>query len=238
MNWKHAFTSSIGKKLIMGITGLSLIAFLIVHCYANAQIFLPDGYTKYEEIAHFLGSNPVTRIAEIGLFAGIILHIVQGLMLTAQNRAKRPVNYASYAGHKNSSWYSRSMGLLGTLILLFLVLHLYHFWVPNRYQQLMTGQEKNLYEEMEILFQNLWVVIVYVLGCISLAWHLLHGFWSAFQTLGLSTIKYKKIINGTGVAFSIIVPLIFIAMPLAFYFHWLPSTEACKAAIEAAHGHA
>lgn len=233
MNWKHAFTSSIGKKLVMGITGVSLIAFLIVHCYANAQIFLPGGYTRYADIAHFLGTNPITRIAEIGLFAGIILHIVQGLMLTAQNRAKRPVGYASYAGHKNSSWYSRSMGLLGTLILLFLVLHLYHFWGPNRYQQLVTGEEKNLYAEMETVFQNLWVVIIYVLGCISLAWHLMHGFWSSFQTLGLSTAKYKKIINGTGVAFSIIVPLIFIAMPLAFYFHWLPSTEECKAALEA-----
>jgi len=236
MNWKHAFTSSIGKKLVMGITGISLIAFLIVHCYANAQIFLPDGYTRYEEIAHFLGTNPITRIAEIGLFAGIILHIVQGLMLTAQNRAKRPVSYASYAGSKNSSWYSRSMGLLGTLILLFLVLHLYHFWAPNRYQQLVTGKEKNLYAEMEAVFQNGWVVIVYALGCISLAWHLMHGFWSAFQTLGLSTIKYKKVINGVGVGFSIIVPLIFIAMPVSYYFHWLPSAAECQAALEAA-GH-
>lgn len=206
----------------MGITGVSLIAFLCVHVYVNALIFVPDGYHRYEEAAHFLGTNPLTRIAEIGLMAGIVLHIVQGLMLTFQNRAKRPVGYASYAGHKNSSWYSRSMGLLGTLILIFLVLHLAHFWVPNRTQQLLEGHEKNLYAEMEVLFQNLWIVIIYVLGCISLAWHLLHGFWSAFQTLGLSTRKYKPIINGIGVAFSIIVPLLFIMMPVAFYMEWLP----------------
>jgi len=226
MNWKHAFTSSIGKKLVMGITGISLIAFLVVHCYVNALIFVPDGYHRYEEAAHFLGTNPITRTAEIGLFVGIILHIVQGLMLTFQNRSKRPVAYAAYAGHKNSSWYSRSMGLLGTLILLFLVLHLYHFWAPNRYGQLMTGKEKNLYAEMENIFSAGWVVLVYVLGCISLAWHLLHGFWSAFQTLGLSTVKYKKIINGVGVAFSIIVPLIFISMPLSFYFELLPKAAS------------
>jgi len=210
----------------MGITGISLIAFLVVHCYVNALIFVPDGYHRYEEAAHFLGTNPITRTAEIGLFVGIILHIVQGLMLTFQNRAKRPVAYAAYAGSKNSSWYSRSMGLLGTLILLFLVLHLYHFWAPNRYGQLMTGQEKNLYAEMENIFSVGWVVVVYVLGCISLAWHLLHGFWSAFQTLGLSTVKYKNIINGVGVAFSIIVPLVFISMPVSFYFELLPKAAA------------
>ncbi len=229
MNWKRAFTSSIGKKLIMAITGVSLVGFLCVHVYVNALIFVPDGYHRYEEAAHFLGTNPLTRTAEIGLFVGIILHIVQGLMLTAQNRSKRPVAYASYAGQKNSSWYSRSMGLLGTLILLFLVLHLYHFWAPNRYQQLVTGQEKNLYAEMEMIFQTGWVVLVYVLGCISLAWHLLHGFWSAFQTLGLSTTKYKSIINGIGVAFSILVPLLFIAMPVAFYFEWLPKAADFQA---------
>jgi len=213
----------------MGITGISLIAFLVVHCYVNALIFVPDGYHRYEEAAHFLGTNPITRTAEIGLFVGIILHIVQGLMLTFQNKSKRPVAYASYAGHKNSSWYSRSMGLLGTLILLFLVLHLYHFWAPNRYGQLMTGKEKNLYAEMENIFSVGWVVVVYVLGCISLAWHLLHGFWSAFQTLGLSTIKYKKIINGVGVAFSVIVPLVFISMPVSFYFELLPKAASFAA---------
>lgn len=213
----------------MGITGISLILFLCVHCYVNALIFLPDGrsYEAYLTAGHFLGSNPLTRAAEIGLFAGIILHIVQGLMLTFQNRAKRPIGYKSYAGHKNSTWYSRSMGLLGTIILIFLVLHISHFWAPNRYQQLMTGHEKDLYLEMETLFTgNLLVVVIYVLGCISLAWHLLHGFWSAFQTLGLSTKKYKSIINGIGIAFSIIVPLIFIAMPVAFYFEWLPKAAS------------
>ncbi len=210
----------------MGITGISLVAFLVVHCYVNALIFMPDGYHKYEAAAHFLGTNPITRTAEIGLFVGIILHIVQGFMLTAQNKAKRPVNYAVAPGNKSSKWYSRSMGLLGTIILLFLIMHLWHFWAPNRYQQLMEGHEKNLYAEMEMIFQNPLVVLLYVLGCISLAYHLLHGFWSAFQTLGMATAKYTGIIRGMGTAFSIIVPLIFIAMPVSFYFGWLPPASS------------
>lgn len=215
----------------MGITGISLVAFLVVHCYVNALIFMPDGYHKYEAAAHFLGTNPITRTAEIGLFVGIILHIIQGLMLTAQNRSKRSVQYAVQSGANNSNkkkstWYSRSMGLLGTIILLFLIMHLWHFWGPNRYQQLMEGHEKNLYAEMELVFQNPLVVLLYVLGCISLAYHLLHGFWSAFQTLGLATAKYTGIIRGVGTAFSIIVPLIFIAMPLSFYFGWLPPASS------------
>ncbi len=228
MNWKQAFTSSIGKKLVMGFTGLFLVLFLLVHVYANAQIFLEwlgpkgRGYQAYESIAHFLGSNPITRIAEVGLFVGIILHVVQGIMLTAQNRAKRPVPYQVNGSSKNTKWYSRSMGLLGTIILLFLIVHLAHFWAPNRYQQLMIGEEKNLYLMMEQTFQNPIVVLVYVIGCFSLAWHLVHGFWSAFHTLGLSTTRYKGIIKCVGVTFAIVVPALFALMPISYYLGWLP----------------
>lgn len=239
MNWKHAFTSSIGKKLVMGITGLSLIAFLVVHCYINALVFLEwlrplgRGYLAYENAAHFLGTNPITRLAEIGLLAGIILHVIQGLMLTSQNNSKRGVAYNVNGSHKNTKWYSRSMGLLGTIILLFLIMHFAHFWAPNRFQQLMEGQEKDLYLEMEIVFSQWYNVLIYVLGCISLAYHLLHGFWSAFQTLGLATKKYTGIIKCLGTLFSIIVPAIFILMPLAFHLGWLPSAEEAKAAAHA-----
>lgn len=234
MNWKQAFTSSVGKKLVMGFTGLFLITFLIIHVYVNGLIFLEwldpgRGYAAYEAGAHFLGTNPITRIAEVGLLAGFILHIVQGLMLVGQNKAKRPVGYNTYAGNKNSTWYSRSMGLLGTIILLFLVIHLAHFWAPNRTQQLMEGHEKDLYLEMQTTFSQLWVVIVYVLGCISLAYHLAHGFFSAFRTVGLSTPRYNGMIKNVGIAFSIIVPLVFALMPVSFHFGWLPDAAAAKA---------
>lgn len=220
MSWKQHFTSSVGKKLVMSFTGIFLITFLIIHCYINAQIFWFDGGDKFNEAAHFMGTNPVIRILEFGLVAGFLLHIIQGLMLASQNNSKRSVKYAMKTG-ATSKWYSRSMGLLGTLILLFLILHTSQFWIPNRASQFATGEELNLYTRMADTFQNLWVVIIYVLGCVSLGFHLAHGFYSSFQTLGLGTPKYKAIIRSVGVAFSIIVPLIFALMPVAFYMGWV-----------------
>jgi succinate dehydrogenase / fumarate reductase cytochrome b subunit len=113
------------------------------------------------------------------------------------------------------------MGLLGTLVLLFLIMHTAHFWIPNRSNQLTTGEEIDLYEKMREVFQNPVVVALYVLGCLSLAFHLVHGFYSAFQTLGMGTAKYKSMIRNVGIAFSIIVPLIFALMPIAFYLGWV-----------------
>lgn len=233
MNWKQAFTSSVGKKLVMAFTGLFLIIFLIVHAYVNGLVFLEwldpgRGYAAYEAGAHFLGTNPLTRIAEIGLLAGFILHIVQGIMLTIQNKSKRPVKYNTYAWKKNSTWYSQSMGILGSLILIFLVIHLAHFWAPNRAQQLMEGHEKDLYLEMQTVFSHWVPVIIYTIGCISLAYHLLHGFFSAFHTVGLKTPRYIKLIKGIGVAYSIIIPLFFILMPWSFKLGWLPDAAEAK----------
>ncbi len=221
MNWKQYFSTSIGKKLQMSFTGLFLILFLLVHCYINAQIFYNDGGARFNEAAHFMGTNFVIRTVELGLFAFLILHAVQGLLLWSKNRSRRSVGYSIKAGNKTSPWYSRSMALLGTLVLLFLVIHLSKFWGPNRLSQTTGHGELPLYTMMKEEFSNLWVVIIYVCGCIALGWHLLHGFYSSMQTLGLGTHRYKGIIKSVGVAFSIIVPLIFILMPVAFYLQWV-----------------
>ena len=114
------------------------------------------------------------------------------------------------------------MGLLGTLILLFLIMHMSHFWFPNRSNQgFLLGPEINLYEKMKTEFSVLWVVIVYVIGCISLAYHLAHGFQSAFKTLGVHNKKYNKMLVSIGYGFSVIVPLVFAMMPISFYFKWI-----------------
>ena len=229
MNWKAAFSTAIGRKLLMGATGLFLITFLIVHCYINAQVFYNDGGEHFNVLAHFMGTNPVIRFIEIGLMVFLGWHIILGLFLWIRNMSRRKVKYAVKPGNKTSKWYSRSMGLLGTLILIFLVIHLRHFWGPNRYHQVADGMEQDLFARMTEAFNNPVIVVIYVLGCISLAWHLMHGFFSAFQTFGLTTHRYKGMINNLGIAFSIIVPLIFIAMPLWFYggthgwFHMNPS---------------
>jgi len=222
MKWSEMFTSSVGKKWVMALTGLFLIIFLVVHVSVNALIWANDGGVMFGDAAHFMGSMVVIRIVEIGLMAGFLLHIVQGLILEFQNRSKRKKGYAVAMGNKGSKWYSRSMGLLGTLILIFLVIHLSHFWVPNRSNQgWLLGEEINLYERMRAAFQEEWIVIVYVLGCISLAWHLVHGFQSAFRTLGVSNKKYLVLFNAVGIGFSIIVPLAFAMMPVSFYLGWL-----------------
>lgn len=215
-----AFTSSIGKKFVMGLTGIFLISFLIIHVAINALIFLNDGGATFNVAADFMGHNIVVRIMEIGLFAGIILHIVQAIMLTSQNNAARPQKYAYNKASANSKWYSRSMGLLGTLILMFLVMHLYHFWWPTKVA-VFNHEEHNTFQNIVAIFQDPLVVVVYVLGVISLGYHLLHGFQSAFQTMGWNHKKWTPVVKTVGIWYSIIVPIVFALMPISIYLGWI-----------------
>ncbi|RZK61849.1 MAG: succinate dehydrogenase cytochrome b subunit [Pedobacter sp.] len=216
----NAFSSSIGKKLIMGLTGLFLISFLVVHCFLNCFVFIPDGGLTFNIGAHFMATNWLIRAMEIVLMAGLLLHIVQGARLTFQNQAARPVKYAYNDGNANSKWYSRSMGLLGTLLLIFLVVHLSQFWTVSRFTGIPSvdaNGHEDLYAVMKETFSNIGWVILYVLSMISLGYHLLHGFASTFQTMGWNHKKYTPIIKAIGVGFSIIIPLLFAAMPVWIY---------------------
>jgi len=212
----------------MAGTGLFLIVFLIVHATINGMIWFNDGGVTFNWWAHFFGHNIIIRTMEIVLFIGFIVHIVDGLLLYFQNRKARPVKYVKEKLSTSSRWYSRSMALLGTLILLFLILHLSHFWVKSRsivgslepYGTDGVGQE-NLFALMVEIFRSPLVVVIYVAGCFALFWHLLHGFKSAFQTLGLNHAKYNGIIKLSGVAFSIVVPFVFAMMPVSIHFVWL-----------------
>jgi succinate dehydrogenase / fumarate reductase cytochrome b subunit len=222
------FTSSVGKKLVMAFTGIFLILFLIVHAGLNACIWANDKGEIFNKAAHFMGSFVLPRVLEIGLFLGIFLHILQGYMLTLENRSKRSIGYAvNYS--KGSKWYSRSMALLGTLLLMFLIMHIYHFWTPSRLggigsiHSLTTIEYNgfeyhNLYGEMQLIFENPLVVLLYVLACGSLGYHLAHGFQSAFKTIGIHNKRYHAIISSIGYGFAILIPLAFAMMPISFYF--------------------
>jgi succinate dehydrogenase / fumarate reductase, cytochrome b subunit len=215
------FTSSIGKKVVMGLTGLFLISFLIVHVSINSLIFITifdpsDAGYSFNMAADFMATNPIIRVMEIGLFVGLIAHIVQGILLTLENKKKRPVAYAMVDGKANSSWYSRSMGLLGTILLIFLVVHLSHFWVGTK-AAVFAGHDHDTFREMLSVFSNPINVAIYVVGVISLAYHLLHGFSSAFQTFGLNHKKYTPVIKGIGVVFTVVVSALFAAMPVLIY---------------------
>jgi succinate dehydrogenase / fumarate reductase, cytochrome b subunit len=224
MSWfTSTFTSSIGKKLVVGTTGLFLCSFLVVHCLINSFIFVDifnpnDNGELFNAGAEFMGTNPVIRTMEIVLFLGLIAHIVQALALYFENKKARPVAYASLNANANSKWYSRSMALLGTLILVFLIIHLRHFWYVSRLTDEITSGEETLFNEMKEVFENPFIVLLYVAAQFSLGYHLLHGFQSGFQTLGLNHKKYTPIIQATGKVFSIVIPLLFALMPIVIYF--------------------
>jgi len=234
MKWSEFFTSSVGKKLVMALSGLFLISFLVVHVGINACVFndLPifdpnDNGRMFNKAAHFMGSTVVIRILEIGLFIVFFIHIIQGYVLEAKNMSRRSVGYDVKMGTKGSRWYRKSMGLLGTLLLLFLIMHISHFWIPSRVTQDLAPvqygdmEAHDLFARMVAVFQNGWIVALYIVGCISLGWHLLHGFQSAFRTLGLSNHKYISLIKATGTGFSILVPLLFALMPISMYMGWI-----------------
>ena len=216
-NSSSMFKSSLGKKLVMGITGLFLISFLMVHCFLNSLIFINDGGETFNLGAEFMAKNWLIRAMEIVLFGGLLWHIIQAAILTRENKKARPVAYAASNPSANSKWYSRSMGLLGTILLIFLIIHLRHFWVVSRFTDEITSGRETLFNEMKEVFSQLWVVILYCLAMVSLGYHLLHGFKSAFQTVGWNHVKYNAIIEKTGLIISIVLPVLFAAMPIAIY---------------------
>ncbi len=205
----------------MALTGTFLITFLIVHAGINACIFLNDGGATFKTFAHFMSHNWIVRFLEIGLFAGLFLHIIQGLLLWAQNNKARPVRYQYNQPSKNSTWYSRSMGILGTLLLLFLIMHLNHFYVGTKIALYSGDQPHDLYKEMQEIFSNQIWVGLYLAGVVALFWHLYHGFQSAFQTFGLNHKRYTPVIRAAGTGYAVIICSLFALMPLAFYFHWI-----------------
>ncbi|MDQ3551621.1 MAG: succinate dehydrogenase, partial [Bacteroidota bacterium] len=175
----------------------------------------------------FMGASLVIRIMEIGLFAGIILHIIQGYAIAAKNRKMRGTGYKVELGNRGSKWYSRSMALLGTLILLFLIMHVSHFWVPSRVTHDLNPvtygytETHDLFMRMYEVFQEPVVVILYLIGVASLAFHLFHGFHSAFRSLGVHNKKYLVMLKTLGYGFTIIVTILFALMPISMYMDWV-----------------
>jgi succinate dehydrogenase / fumarate reductase, cytochrome b subunit len=235
MNWSHFFTSAVGRKIVMALTGFFLISFLIVHVGLNACIFYDlkwlnpnDNGEMFNKAAHFMGSTIVTRLLEIVLFLGFIVHIIQGYVIEAKNRAKRRDDYKIGLGNRGSTWYSRSMAILGTLIFMYLVMHVAQFWVPSRITKDLAevqygsgGEMHNLYLKMYETFQQPLIVLLYLVGVLSLAFHLMHGFHSAFRSVGVHNRKYLGLMKGLGYGFTIVVCLLFALMPVSMYLQWV-----------------
>lgn len=224
MNWFTKFlSSSIGRKLLMALTGLFLILFLVIHLVGNLQLLHDDGGRAFNEYAMFMAHfGPIQFVSKVN-YALILLHVVVSIWLGRQNRQARGEGYA--ITNSSSTWSSRNMGILGTLILLFLVFHLQGFWWrmhngPINQISYDGGESiNNLFEVVDFAYAIWWYVAIYVVSMAVLGFHLWHGFTSAFQTLGLNHPKYNPVIKFIGKAFAIVVPLLFAIIPIFMYFN-------------------
>lgn len=226
MSWFTNFlTSSIGRKLVMSLTGLFLILFLVVHLAGNLQLLAGDEGRQFNEYAKFMTTNPLIKTISYLLYAFILIHAVQGWIIWRKNRAARGGNgYAVKVTRAVStdSWPARNMAQLGTIIFIFIMIHLYQFWLQMKldYLPYVTYEGvsyKNLYDPVRDAYSNLGFVVFYVVSMAIIGLHLDHGFQSAFQTLGINHKKYTPLINGVGKLYAILVPLGFAAIPVVMY---------------------
>jgi len=213
--------SSIGKKFLMSLSGLFLISFLLVHLIVNSMILFDPTGVLFNNAAHFMGTNPIIRVVEPILAIGFILHILYAGILTLTNQWARPVGYNKQNAGNSSKWTSRNMFVLGSLVFIFLIIHISNFFWKIKF----TGSEllengategvENTYLLVTSFFiEWWWIDIVYVIGAIALGLHLTHAFWAAFQTLGLSDNRWRKRLSFIGWVYTIIVAGGFGLIPL------------------------
>jgi succinate dehydrogenase / fumarate reductase cytochrome b subunit len=218
------FKSSLGRKYLMALSGLFLCTFLIVHCIGNLQLFKDDGGQAFNEYTYFMTHNPLIKIVSYVNYILILLHVIDGFSLVMANKKARPQAYANVDQSKSSTWSSRNMGILGTLILIFLIVHMRSFWFEMKFGSMpiinYDGSDiayKDMYKIVAEAFTQVWYVALYVICMFALAFHLFHGFQSAFQTFGINHHRYTPVIKAIGVGvFAIIIPALFAAMPLFF----------------------
>ena len=211
--------SSIGRKVLMALSGLFLVLFLTQHFSINLLSVFSE--SLFNQVSHFMGNNPIVQfILQPILIFGVLFHFTMGFFLELKNAKSRSVKYDSYKGSTNASWMSRNMILSGIVILSFLGLHFYDFWVPEMNYKYIEGlplDADRYFNEMVHKFENPARVGIYALSFIFLSLHLFHGFASSFQSVGVNN-KYSKSIKSFTVAFSIVIPFGFIFIAL---FHHL-----------------
>ncbi|MGZ2368781.1 succinate dehydrogenase cytochrome b subunit [Ancylomarina sp. YFZ004] len=221
-------SSSIGKKLIMSLSGLFLIVFVLVHLVLNSFLLFDSTGELFNAGAHFM-SLPVIRFGlQPVLFGGFIIHIIYAITLTLQNMKARPQKYAVQNLKDSSTWSSRNMFVLGGLVLVFLVMHLMHFFVPMQItgevpSSIMHGETVHDGAKMvKALFTSGTFGIVYtclyVLGAILLGLHLAHGFWSSFQSIGFSNNIWRKRLEKVSYFYAFFIAAGFAIIPLYLHF--------------------
>lgn len=213
-------SSSIARKVAMALSALFLIIFLIIHLSVNITSLFSE--KLFNELSHFMGTNPLIQFAlQPVLILGVVFHFVMGFILEWKNKKSRGVPYAKYNGAAGASWASRNMILSGVVILAFLVLHFIDFWVPemkHKYIEFLPEDPNRYFGELQHKFMSPLRVGAYVIAFVLLALHLLHGFQSAFQSMGFNN-KYTPFIKSFGKFYSFVVPLGFIIIALYHHFN-------------------
>lgn len=214
-------SSSIARKVAMALSALFLIIFLLIHFTVNIASLFSE--SVYNELSHFMGTNFLIQFAmQPVLIFGVVFHFVMGFVLELKNKKSRSVKYVKYNGAANASWMSRNMAISGMAILAFLVLHFIDFWIPEmnyKYIEVLPEDPTRYFAELQHKFTDPIRVGAYVIAFILLALHLLHGFQSAFQSLGIN--RYAKCVKTLGNIYAIVIPLGFIIIALFHYFSQL-----------------
>ena len=224
MNWIiRTLTSSVGKKVLMSLTGLFLVTFLIVHMVGNLQLLYPDVLSaseKFNVYAVFMTTFPLIKATSYLLYGSIALHALVALFLTLHNKNARPTGYA-IAGSAEKSWASRNMGILGSILLFFIIMHMGQFWFQYHFGGNQPVMEidgmayKNLYALVGTTLSVWWFAALYLISMLAVGFHLWHGFQSGFQSLGLNHVKYTSLISLAGKALAVFFIVGFSSMPLA-----------------------
>jgi len=213
--WLRFLSSSIGRKVLMGLTGLLLIGFLVSHLAGNLLVFV--GRDAFNDYSHALISNPLIYVAEIGLVVLFVAHLVSGISVTLRNRAARPTRYAKKVragGTSHKSLASTTMIVSGLVVLVFVPLHLIEFKYGTHYASTSDPHVRDLYRLVIEAFQSPLMVAWYVVAMIVIGFHLWHGFGSGFESLGLA---YKKPLRRVGQALAVLLAGGFLLIPLVIF---------------------
>jgi succinate dehydrogenase / fumarate reductase cytochrome b subunit len=215
--------TTIQYKLVMAGTGLFLCFYLIVHLLGNLQLLLPPEAAKeqFNWYSHLLAGNMFIKAVSWILLISIIAHAVYALILARKTNKANGPTYAYDKRKVSSPWNSRNMGLLGTVILIFLVIHLKDFWYKADFTELPLDEHgnKDMYTVVIATFNEWWYILIYEISFVALGFHLLHGFFSAARTLGVYHAKYVKIVRYTGWIYTALITGGFMLIPIYVYFN-------------------
>lgn len=217
--------SSIGRKVLVSLSGLFLVVFLLVHLVVNLMLIFDDTGALFNEAAHFMATNPAIKIMEPVLALGFIVHIMYALIVTIKNYMARPARYNKRNSQETGGWPSRNMFFLGSTIFIFLIIHIWNFFWKMRFAgdplldhiTLNGVQMENSYNLVATMFKTSYIYSsLYILGAIALGFHLSHGFWSAFHTIGLNNDVWMGRLRILAIIYAVIIATGFSIIPVYF----------------------